>query len=129
MAAGIAKARYLALTTFRRDGSPVRTPVWFAADGDRLLVWTDAPSGKVKRIRANPNVTIAPCNVGGRPKGAAVAGEAYVLDKDEGPRVQGLLGRKHRVMKPIVDAYYHAVERARRRPRAEEAYLEIRPVP
>src|ERR1019366_656853 len=60
-----ASAHSLALPTFCRNGDPVTTPVWFAADGDRLLVWTEAGSGKVKRLRANPAVTIAPCSVSG----------------------------------------------------------------
>ena len=60
--------KYLSITSYRRDGSGVSTPVWFATEGDRLLVMTDSRSGKVKRIRRNPYVTIAPCSGRGKPK-------------------------------------------------------------
>jgi hypothetical protein len=51
--------KYLSLTSFKRDGTGVATPVWFVADGERLLISTDAQSFKVKRIRRNPRVTVA----------------------------------------------------------------------
>jgi PPOX class probable F420-dependent enzyme len=53
--------KYLSLTSFRRDGTGVATPVWFVEAGGRLLVETDAGSYKVRRIRRDPQVTIAPC--------------------------------------------------------------------
>jgi uncharacterized protein len=53
--------RYLSLTSFRRDGTGVAAPVWFVEDGKRPLVETDAASYKVRRIRRDPRVTIAPC--------------------------------------------------------------------
>lgn len=57
--------QYLNLETFRKSGLGVRTPVWFAPDGDALYVWTQADSGKVKRIRNNGRVNIAPCKADG----------------------------------------------------------------
>lgn len=59
-------ARYLALTTFRRDGREVTTPVWVVHLRDRLYVGTTTDTGKVKRIRANGRVRYAPCNASGR---------------------------------------------------------------
>src|SRR5215218_1336099 len=53
--------KYLSLTSFRRDGTGVATPVWFVEAGGRLLVETDASSYKVRRIRRDPRVTVAPC--------------------------------------------------------------------
>ena len=53
--------KYLSITSFKRDGSGVATPVWFVQEDGRLLVETDANSGKVKRIRRNPQVLVAPC--------------------------------------------------------------------
>ncbi len=67
-----AKPKYLALTTFRKDGRAVSTPVWFAHDGDRLVVITGRESGKAKRIRNGSRVLVAPCDMRGRPKGEAV---------------------------------------------------------
>jgi PPOX class probable F420-dependent enzyme len=76
----LAASTYLALTTFRKDGTPVTTPVWVSCDGDRLYVWTQADSGKVTRIRSSGRVTIAPSDGRGVPQGAAVEGAARVLD-------------------------------------------------
>jgi len=61
--------QYLNLETFRRNGVGVKTPVWFAQDGDLLYVWTQSNSGKAKRIRFNPDVRIAPAKADGTPLG------------------------------------------------------------
>ena len=76
----IADGKYVSLTTFKKDGTPVATPLWGARDGDRLLVWTTADSWKVKRIRRNAKVTVAPCSARGKIEGDAVDGIAEVLD-------------------------------------------------
>ena len=47
----VARGKYIALTTFRRDGTPVSTPVWFVREGNALVVTTQGTSGKVRRIR------------------------------------------------------------------------------
>jgi hypothetical protein len=62
----IAKSRYILLTTFRRDGSPVGTPVWVAPLQDELVVITLADAWKVRRLRANPAVSVQPCDVRGK---------------------------------------------------------------
>ena len=59
------KQQYLNIETFRKNGDGVKTPVWFAQDGDGLLIWTQADSGKVKRIRKNGKVKIAPSTASG----------------------------------------------------------------
>ena len=90
------QGKYLSLTSYRRDGSEVPTPVWFVEDGGRLLVQTDLKSGKVKRIRANPEVSVAPCNGRGRLRGASVKGHAEVLDAGQAPGIETLIRRKYR---------------------------------
>ncbi|MFC9837999.1 PPOX class F420-dependent oxidoreductase [Rhodococcus sp. NPDC127530] len=57
---------FVSLTTFRRSGEPVSTPVWIARDGDDLIVITPADSGKVKRLRNNPSVELCPCSRRGK---------------------------------------------------------------
>jgi PPOX class probable F420-dependent enzyme len=57
---------FVSLTTFRRSGEPVSTPVWIARDGDDLIVITPADSGKVKRLRNNPSVELRPCSRRGK---------------------------------------------------------------
>ncbi|MEV1331844.1 PPOX class F420-dependent oxidoreductase [Micromonospora costi] len=89
--------KYLLLTTFRRDGRAVPTPVWAVRDGDGLAVWTAADSGKVKRIRNNGEVTVAPCDVRGRPHGAPVPARAALYDLAGSRRIRGLIKHKYRV--------------------------------
>jgi PPOX class probable F420-dependent enzyme len=79
--AELADARYISLTTLRRDGSLVSTPVWVASDdGRRLLVWTGASTWKVKRIRRDPRVLVAKSNYRGRERGPRLEGRARIVD-------------------------------------------------
>ena len=76
----LAGARYVSVTTFRRDGTPVATPMWASAAAGTLYLWTRATSGKVKRLRHDSRVLLAPCDAHGVPQGPAVAGTATLLD-------------------------------------------------
>jgi PPOX class probable F420-dependent enzyme len=93
--ARLGESKYLLVTTFRKDGTPKPTPVWVAHDGTELLVWTVADSWKVKRVRRNPAVEVAPCTMRGEPLGAAVPGTARVLDADDTERVRRALAKKY----------------------------------
>lgn len=94
----LAASRYVSLTTFRRDGSAVATAVWVARDGDALVVITGADSGKVRRIRNNPAVTLAPCDVRGNVKGEAIPGRATVLDREASRRITALVRKRYGVL-------------------------------
>ncbi|MFI7491644.1 PPOX class F420-dependent oxidoreductase [Micromonospora echinaurantiaca] len=94
----LAAEKYLLLTTFRKDGRAVPTPVWAVRDGDALAVWTAANSGKVKRIRRSGEVTVAPCDVRGRPHGGAVSGHATLCDPAGTRRVRDLIKQKYRLI-------------------------------
>ena len=89
--------KYLSITSFRRDGTGKATPVWFVQEGGRLLVETDAGSYKVRRIRRNPRVIVAPCGPTGRFRGAPVTATAELLPDAETGRVERLMARKYRV--------------------------------
>ncbi|WP_433611491.1 PPOX class F420-dependent oxidoreductase [Dactylosporangium sp. CA-139114] len=91
----LGEEQYLLVTTFRRDGTPVPTPVWAARDGDALMVWTVRDSGKVKRIRRDGKVTVAPCTVRGKATGPAVAAHATLLGPEGGAAVRELIKRKY----------------------------------
>ena len=101
----LGKDQYVLLTTFRGDGSPVATPVWAAGDRGALVVWTPTASWKVKRIRNNPDVTVASCTARGRALGLAVAGRAEILDAEGTAAVRRLIMRKYwfagRLMVPM----------------------------
>ncbi len=90
--------KYISLTTFRRDGSAVPTPVWQVRDGDRLLVITDAASGKAKRIRNDGRVTIAPCDMRGRVNGDVHDARARLLDASETAVVLEKIEKKYGFM-------------------------------
>jgi uncharacterized protein len=86
---------YVSLTTFRRTGVPVATPVWAAPDGESLIVWTQADSGKVKRLRHTTRVTVAPCDIRGRVQGPAVEGAAEFVARAEWPQALAALRRAY----------------------------------
>jgi PPOX class probable F420-dependent enzyme len=119
--------KYLSVTSFRRDGTGVATPVWFVETGGRFLVETDAGSFKVRRIRRNPHVAIAPCSPTGHPRGPAVTGFAQVLPACDVPRVEKLMARKYRrdlmVIRPIRWIQRHMSHRRDEHP----IILSIRP--
>ncbi|MFE9206083.1 MULTISPECIES: PPOX class F420-dependent oxidoreductase [unclassified Micromonospora] len=94
----LAAEKYVLLTTFRKDGRGVATPVWAVRDGDALAVWTASDSGKVKRIRRDGRVTVAPCDVRGRPHGEALPGHAAICDLVGTQRIRGLLKHKYRMI-------------------------------
>ena len=77
------EGKYLSLTSFKRDGTGVATPVWFVEEGGHLLVETDADSYKVKRIRRDGHVRVAPCDARGRARGEPVEADARILAADE----------------------------------------------
>ena len=96
------KQKYLNLKTFRKSGVGVTTPVWFVRDGNKLYVRTVANSGKVKRIRNNPQVNIAPCKMDGTLLSDWVQAQAREISDDEiDGKVDRLLGKKNGLMKTI----------------------------
>jgi PPOX class probable F420-dependent enzyme len=86
------------LTTYKRDGTPIGTPVSIAVDGDRAFVRTFDTAWKLKRIRNNPMVEVAPSTWRGKPTGSAIRARARVLEGEEGGYAGRLLGRKHPVL-------------------------------
>ena len=79
----IGNPRYIALETVRKNGEAVITPVWCAAENGRLYAFTDGSTGKVKRIRNNPNVKICVCTYSGTPKSEWVEATAKIQDSRE----------------------------------------------
>jgi len=77
----LAGEAYISLITFRRNGTGVPTPVWFATRGDKLYVFTDGTSAKVKRIRAGSRARIAACNAWGRVTGSWVDASVRIVDE------------------------------------------------
>lgn len=91
----LAAQTYVALTTFRPDSSPVTTPVWVAALGDRLVVWTPAKSAKVDRLRHDRRIEIAPSNFDGSEVGPSRTGTAELLPRAEWPQARRTMLAKY----------------------------------
>jgi PPOX class probable F420-dependent enzyme len=112
---------YLNLETLRKNGTPVATPVWFAEADEVLYVYSQAESGKMKRIRNNPRVRIAPCDMRGNVTGAWVPATAHLIEGDDARRANDLLNQKYWFGKRLLDIL--AMLRIPRRPRF---YIAIR---
>ncbi|MEU7220086.1 PPOX class F420-dependent oxidoreductase [Nocardia iowensis] len=96
-------SKFALLTTYKKDGTPVGTPVWVAPDGDRIVVWTNSKTWKVKRIRRTPDVTLQQSDARGRPKGDEVfTGTATLLDAEGTQRVRDLVSRKYGIIGTVL---------------------------
>ena len=94
--------RYLNLESFRKNGAAVRTPLWFAQDGETIFVYSTADSGKAKRIRRDVAVRIAPCNMRGTVSGDWIAARAAPVTGAEYDRGMMLLDRKYWPWKAVL---------------------------
>jgi uncharacterized protein len=103
--ADVAKAQYILLTTFTKDGRPKPTPVWAASDGDRLLVISEAKAWKVKRIRNTSRVTLAVCDIRGRPKSEAIEATATILDKSQTGAVYDAIAREYGIVGRVFNLF------------------------
>jgi PPOX class probable F420-dependent enzyme len=118
---------YVSLTTFRRTGVPVSTPVWAAPDGDTRVVWTRTDSGKVKRLRHTSKVTIAPCDIRGRVEGPAVDGVAEFVPHTEWPGALAALRRAYGFRFQLGYLTSRVVQRLSRRDTDRNEIIRIRP--
>jgi hypothetical protein len=114
--------KYINLTTFRKNGQGVPTPVWFVLENGSLYVVTGAHLGKVKRIRNNPRVMIEPADGRGKSPGPAVEGIARILPNEEGRHAKALLDRRYGLIKRAVDLFIKVTN-----PKDQRTYIEISP--
>ena len=93
----IGRSRYVSLVTYRRDGTPVATPVWHVVSGDELFIVSEADAWKVKRIRHDSRATVTVCDIRGRtvPGAASAEGTARLLDPPATQAARRLLARKY----------------------------------
>ena len=99
------------LTSFRRDGTPVGTAVNVAFDGDRAFFRSPGTAGKVKRLRRDPHVEVAPCTARGRPTGPAISAQATRVDGEDARRAARALRRKHPVLQGVLVPLTHKLMR------------------
>jgi PPOX class probable F420-dependent enzyme len=126
--AAAGRRRYVSLTTFRRTGVAVATPVWIAPAGNALVVVTDAATGKAKRLRNNRAVVLRECDVRGRVRPGAVAVEAVaelVTDPAEQRPLLSALEQKYGWQLRAYEAVERAVRRLGRSGPASTVLLRI----
>ena len=99
--APFANQKYLSVESYRKTGTPVATPVWFAEAGGVIYIYSLSTAGKVKRVRNNPRVRIAPCDIRGRITGQWVEAEARILGGAEDRHAHQALNRKYGWMKRL----------------------------
>jgi len=87
--------KYISLGTFRKDGTKIATPVWFGEDSDKLYVMTRSDMGKTKRIRNNPQVSVAPCTIRGKVTGPEFSARARILPPEEHAQARQAINRKY----------------------------------
>ena len=87
--------KYINLETYKRDGTPIKTPVWFVIDNDLIYVITRDSTGKVKRLRNNHDVRIVSCSFKGEPKNEWVKAKAESITGDEADKVIKLRKKKY----------------------------------
>ena len=113
--------RYLSLTSFKHDGTGVATPLWFVSDGERLFALTDLHSAKVRRMRGNPRVLVAPCGPNGKLRGEPLPARAEVLTESADlERVQKLLIERYKTTYRLVMLIYRLGRRLRGQPSLAE---------
>jgi uncharacterized protein len=116
----IARAKRALLITYRRAGTPVPTPVWAAPAGGALYVRTERGSGKVKRLRHNPRLLVAPCTAAGRPLGPPLEASATVLCGEDEHAAERALASRYGLGRELF-------ERAMDLMRVDMCYLRVTP--
>ena len=107
------RRRTALLTTYRRDGTPVDTPVTIAVDGERAFFRTYDRAWKARRMRRNPSVRVAPSTVRGRPRGDAIAARVRLLDGEEAASAARAIGRRQRILQGLLVPALHRLMRYR----------------
>ena len=105
-----ADTRTVLLTTYRRDGSPVGTPVNVVVENGRALIRTWDTAGKLKRMRNDPEVEIAPSTFRGKVTGPAMRARARVLSGAQSERARKLLGRKYPFLQGFLVPLIHRLQ-------------------
>jgi hypothetical protein len=118
----VASHKRALLVTFRRDGTPVPTPVWAARGGAHLYVRSERDAGKLKRLRNDSRLLVAPCTVRGRPLGAPFEARARTLGRAEEPIAEAALAARYGLGRELFERTMDLL-------RVDMCFLEITPGP
>lgn len=123
--ATLAQENFVCLTTFRKNGGPVPTPVWFAEHQGIIYLYTESHSGKIKRIRHTSRVTLASCSATGKIKGPPIEGQARIIsDAQEIADAQATLAKKYGLVRKAFYTLRGARQVLQRQP-ISEVYVAI----
>src|SRR6478736_7655357 len=125
----LAESRYVRLTTYRADGTPVSTPVWVTREGDHLYVYTQDDTGKAKRLRENERIAIAPSDWRGKPTGDDVPGVARLLGADESAAAKQRLIARYKGEYKFFQVLGDLANKIKRKPQPPEVGIEITLLP
>ena len=109
----LAEEKYISVETFRKDGTGVSTPLWFVEMNGEIFFYTLEESGKVKRLRRNARVRVAPCDMRGRVHGDWKEGTARFADKEESARAYTLLNQKYGWQRALLNFFSHFSKKTR----------------
>jgi PPOX class probable F420-dependent enzyme len=123
------KEKYMSLTTFRKTGEAVVTPMWFAESKGTIYISTGVNAGKIKRIRHNERVTLAASTLSGKVTGSELEGKARVVSEPQEISAAGAsLSKKYGLTRSIYYFILNTLSIIRRKPRANEVYIAIESV-
>jgi PPOX class probable F420-dependent enzyme len=111
--------KYVLVTTFKRSGEPVPTPLWFGLADGSLYFRTYADAVKLKRIRNNAQVLVGPCDPRGKPKGEMVEATARILPAEDHERADRIVQSNYGLFRRLYKASFSG--------RVEDAYVEVTP--
>lgn len=121
---GFDKSRQILLVTFKRSGEAMPSPINHGGDDGKLYVSSDASTGKVKRIRNNPNVVVVPCSLRGKPQGQPVAGIARILPESDHPLAERVIAAN---WSPAMRIFERGLDKGSAVAGIPIAYIEITP--
>lgn len=125
----LGREQCIALTTFRKTGQAVMTPVWFANIHGTIYVETHADAGKLKRLRHTARVTLAPCSYSGKVTGSVYEGHAHILtEPEEIIAAAAALAKKYGFMRNLYHFARNARRMLQRKANVEEVYIAIEPI-
>ena len=127
--ANLDREKYMSLTTFRKTGEAVITPVWFAESKGTIYVGTGVNAGKLKRIRHTERVALAACTMSGKVTGSEIEGKARVVSEpQEMSEAEAALSKKYGLTRSLYYFILNTISTIRRKPPMQEVYMAIESV-
>jgi uncharacterized protein len=125
----LGREQCIALTTFRKTGEAVTTPVWFAISLGTIYVETHADAGKLKRLRRIARVTLAPCTYSGKVTGSVSEGHASILtEPEESKAASAALSKRYGLMRNLFHFVRNILRMLQRKANVDVVYIAIEPI-